>query len=727
MLDQTPAKIAEWEGRIDKLQAAADGAAGEVRNLYIAFLSFGLYLAITVGATTDEQLLRESPVSLPIVGVDLPLFAFYWIAPLLFVLFHFNLLLQLCLLSEKLHRLDTEIRRLPDDAQGERRAAVSQFVFSQMLIGDHCRPLIRVLLQLIAWTTFVVLPIAVLLLTQIQFLPYHDAFTTWWQRFLIVLDLLALWLLWLLAIDPTGRLGRQLRPAWPVFGLASLSAVSLLMAFPIAAIPGEFLASPIDSLTGHGNIGVLNRNLTLREAQLVLDRPPPGLAEDIGEEAAFENYTRGLDLRGRDLRYADFYDADLRKADLRGSARLEGANLGQANLEGANLSGADLQGANLSEANVQGADLSEANLRGADLESADLQGASLRRADLQSAALKGADLRGADLGEADLQGAALEGADLEGAELWGANLQGADFKAADLQGANLGGADLRGVDLEWTDLRGADLGGADLQGAYLGGADLQGANLGWANLRGADLRNADLQGADLGKAALRVADLRNAGLWRATIGDEPDRDDLWGLANMRGADVEPADLSALIAAMQRQIAYEPTRTQVIERLQSALRDEDRPDVPSWHRQPNVVFELSDPIPRALGWSAPTVTDADYDEKLAVFLGNLACCYASPALAQGIAGRTVQGATPYSGEPERLLYHRLAQRLTPDDPEACPAAGALPEELRAQLEQLADRRERPPSDQAKPCPAPPDAPPQEPQPPGTPSSPVEPTE
>jgi hypothetical protein len=152
---------AELEGRIDRLQAAADDAAGQIRNLYIAFLSFGLYLAITVGATTDDQLLRGSPVRLPIVDVGLPLIAFYWIAPFLFVLFHFNLLMQIYLLSEKLHGLDLALRRLPEGAQRERRANVSQFVFSQMLIGGHRSRLIRMLLDMIAWTTFVVLPVAV--------------------------------------------------------------------------------------------------------------------------------------------------------------------------------------------------------------------------------------------------------------------------------------------------------------------------------------------------------------------------------------------------------------------------------------------------------------------------------------------------------------------------------------------------------------------------------------
>jgi uncharacterized protein YjbI with pentapeptide repeats len=709
MADPRSEDIAEVESqakpasRIDKLQAAADEAAGEVRNLYIAFLSFGLYLAVTVGATTDEQLLRASPVRLPIVDVGLPLVAFYWIAPLLFVLFHFNLLMQLYLLSEKLHRLDLAIGQLPADEQHERRATFSQFVFSQMVLGGHRSRLIRMLLQAIGWTTLVVLPIAVLMLTQIQFLPYHGAFTTWWHRFLIVLDLLLLWLLWLQAIDPRGQLGYRLRLAWPVIGLLSLSAVSLLMAFLVATIPGSFLGWPIDSFTEHGNIGLLNRNLALREAQLVLERPPPGLAEDIGEEAAFENYTRGLDLRGRDLRNADLVDADLSKADLRDRANLQGANLSRADLQGANLSRADLQGARLSDADLQGADLLEAKLQAAYLLRANLQGAYLSGANLQGANLREAKLQGADLAnfwETDLQAAYLREDQLVDLILFLAHFRGAYLRAANLQGAYLVGANLQGAYL----LR------ANLQGADLSGAKLQGANLREAKLQGANLREANLQGAYLGGANLQGADLRDVLLWRAFIGDGPDRDDLWHLTDLRGAEVDPVDLNTLIAETEDQIADEGTRTQVIEGLESALRDDDRPELPSWQGQPNVMFEESDPIRRALGWSAPTTTEVDYDEKLAAFLGDLACGDDEvDAIALGIAvGRAVN-------EENRLLSQLVAQRLMSDEPEPCPAAAALPEYLRAQLEEIADRPEWPPSDQAEPEAASPGAPLQEPQP------------
>jgi hypothetical protein len=148
---------------------------------------------IKVGVTTEEQLLRESSVRLPIVDVGLPLVAFDWITPRL-VPFHVQLPLQLCLLGEKLHRRNTEIRQLPGDPQGGRRATLSRFVFGPMLVRDHrhrfgcCRrwqaePPLRGPARRGPAADSGPVP------------AYHGAFTTWWQRFLIAVGLLLLWLL----------------------------------------------------------------------------------------------------------------------------------------------------------------------------------------------------------------------------------------------------------------------------------------------------------------------------------------------------------------------------------------------------------------------------------------------------------------------------------------------------------------------------------------------------
>jgi hypothetical protein len=162
-----------YQLRAARLQAAADTASAHIRNVYLTFLLFGLYLAIIFGATTHEQLLRAGPVTLPLLNVDLPLLGFYWVAPALFVLLHLNLLLQLYLLSGKLHRLDQAIRppgseKHETEAQQDRRAQLYPFPFTHMLIGRQQRWLMRFLLWLIVVLTVLVLPVLLLLLARIS-------------------------------------------------------------------------------------------------------------------------------------------------------------------------------------------------------------------------------------------------------------------------------------------------------------------------------------------------------------------------------------------------------------------------------------------------------------------------------------------------------------------------------------------------------------------------------
>lgn len=128
--------LTDLDARLNTLRDAANTASQHARNVYVTFLLFGLYLAIIFGSTTHEQLLRESPVTLPLLNVGLPLVGFYWVAPALFVLLHLNLLLQLILLAGKLHRLNEAIAQIGgEERQKDERAKLFPFPFTQMLGG----------------------------------------------------------------------------------------------------------------------------------------------------------------------------------------------------------------------------------------------------------------------------------------------------------------------------------------------------------------------------------------------------------------------------------------------------------------------------------------------------------------------------------------------------------------------------------------------------------------
>src|SRR5262244_818364 len=95
-----------WE-RAEQLRGAADEAARLAQNLYLSFLLLGTYIAIIIWSTTDVQLLKVSPVTLPLLNVQLPIVGFYIVVPWLLLLIYFNLLLHLTFLADKLHQLNT--------------------------------------------------------------------------------------------------------------------------------------------------------------------------------------------------------------------------------------------------------------------------------------------------------------------------------------------------------------------------------------------------------------------------------------------------------------------------------------------------------------------------------------------------------------------------------------------------------------------------------------------
>jgi hypothetical protein len=86
---------------LDELQKALNDTARSTAVLWIAFITFLLYLAIAFGSVTHRDLLLASQVKLPVLNTDLPLVGFFVVAPVLLTVFHFYILLQLHALGAK--------------------------------------------------------------------------------------------------------------------------------------------------------------------------------------------------------------------------------------------------------------------------------------------------------------------------------------------------------------------------------------------------------------------------------------------------------------------------------------------------------------------------------------------------------------------------------------------------------------------------------------------------
>jgi uncharacterized protein YjbI with pentapeptide repeats len=487
---------------IKALGEAVNDSATRVSTIWVTFLVFSLYLLVAVGTVTQRQLFLDEPTKLPVLNIDLPLWWFFLLAPILFVILHGYVLLQVLLLGRTAAAYNVAITHygLTPEVSSSLRQRLANTLFAQIFAGSprEREGAIGWLLKAMAWITLAIAPILIVLAFQFRFLPYHSHFVTWTHRLLILVELAAFFLIWPLALDaqrdfrwPRVRASLTRLAAIPrqMFGSgddrraalsylreqsAPLSACILFLLVPLslATFPGEPL---VNIFIGQSPSSVhCDRWFTQRFDRFFL--PLANLVDDeklakIASTASERNLPLYLGkrtwvFRDRDFNCSNLSLADLRDVDLVG-AQLYQANLGGTTLDGAILDGAQLQGAILDQAQLKSASLSGAMLQNASLEGAQLQGANLYKTKLEGASLDRALLQGASLQGAKLQGATLMAAQLQGADLFGAMLKGATLDGARLQGASLTVAQLQGASLNYTQLQGAQFAGANFDHAVL--------------------------------------------------------------------------------------------------------------------------------------------------------------------------------------------------------------------------------------------------------------------
>jgi uncharacterized protein YjbI with pentapeptide repeats len=492
--------IAGEANDLDAVRRSVEDAAAVSGGLWLSYLFVLFYIAIAAGAVTHADLLLENPVKLPFLNVELPLKAFFFISPLLFLITYAYTLAHLVLLADRAKRfhllLDEQIKTQGDEAGSVKNEEAARIrnglqrqlpsnILVQFLAGpDDIRTgWFGMLLKTIAWTSLVIGPVLLLLLLQIQFLPYHHGTITWMHRLALLVALLLVWWLWRKILTGWGDFHEWASWATLATGIASSCAI-LSFSWTVATYPGEwqenhlpsvrviptrwfwdtelskdspstnsvslhewFFAGEVDDIT--------RRRKSLFSNTLVL----PGLdvyeALKIDDPTKDKRKTHSIDLRGRHLEQSIFDLANLPNVDLSG-AYLEGASLVGTQFRGAFLNGARLQGATLFWTGFQGASLPRAQLQGNHLLFTQLQGASLQEAHLQGATLIGVQLMGALLNRAQLQGASFDVVNLSGASLSSAQLQGTYFGNSQVWGVSLESAQLQGAGL-LSGLAGTDL------------------------------------------------------------------------------------------------------------------------------------------------------------------------------------------------------------------------------------------------------------------------------
>lgn len=495
---------------IEALEKSLNDSATRVSTIWVSFLIFLLYLLTAAITVTHRQLLLAEPVKLPVLNIELPLWGFFFLAPVLLIIFQAYLLIQLVLLGRTAavynDAVDRAVRSPPGNAAMRQRLANT--LFAQIFAGSprEREGWLGSLLRVMAWITLLLAPTLILLVFQFMFLPYHSHFVTWTHRLLVALELTTMVLLPSLISNSQldferRRLNREFRRLaafpksmglflfWPLlpkrhWGLdwsksqqqreyrrlrhqfAPISAIILfvVISLSIATFPGEPL---VNLFSGRSPSSVqCTRWLSTKFDRLNLsgiDVIDIGkLAKtggDISEETELARSPRTLHLQERNFDCANFDGADFRQADFSRST----------------IVGASFIATKLDAVSFRHAQLNESSF----------EFASLRRASFADAMLKGATFQSASAVGADLHRAQLQGAKMSDASFLAANLS-----SAQLQGAHIQDADLRAAFLVSTALTAADLSGARLEGAFLPQVQLQGANLEGANTNLAIFENA---------------------------------------------------------------------------------------------------------------------------------------------------------------------------------------------------------------------------------------------
>jgi uncharacterized protein YjbI with pentapeptide repeats len=671
-----------WE-RAERLRGAADGTARLAQNVYRSFLLFGMYIAIIIGSTTDMQLLKVSPVTLPLFSVQLPIVGFYLVVPWLLLLIYFNLLLHLTFLAQSLHRLNAMLAGFPDDiVREEQRLRLFPFPFSVMLIGRPAHWRLRIPLGLMVLITMVLLPLMLLLWAQVRFLPYHDTAITWNHRVAVLIDLLLLWLFGPLMLPPVQRpasaapshrlwrvvqhraLAKRFRWWAGLLCLILVTVVGLVLSLAGAVLPEEAMERRMASC--------------LPEAWVQDYSSPTGKPVFWLTYWLFERpgalFYRNLRLQERDL------VAGEPSAEVIAALRSKDENKRRQGLEkitSLSLTNRDLRGAALRDVLLAGGDLRGANLKGAQLLRAEVFAANLspfflsKRERCVDKAQQGED---DDACATNLQEADLGGAQLQGANLMGAWLQGANLMGAELQGANLVSANLQCADLSAAQLQGANLAGARLQGAKLAGVRLQGANLEYARLQAAELQVAQLQGANLEYAQIGGAYFNKAVLT---------------LSNLQSLEQSPLDEEAYeeLARGLTLVISDKSRADCLKRLKSFVGRP--PELKTVFSAAQVLCDDINLFPSCLTKKEIT----DYVHARASFLGELGCNDAT--IARGVVPGLDYPLGINLVRPEKDLMQTTAAKHFLAIQKDCPGWAALPAPYKIMLGDWAARQISPP--------------------------------
>ncbi len=455
--DLSNAQLPADAGKFASLEHVSDISV-QARSLLWVTVGACFLAAVTMFVTTDGAIVAQSGSTLlPVVQINVPIFAFFWLIPLILLSLYLYLHFHLQYLWDGLASLPSVF---PDGVSLEEKT------YPLFLVGlaHQYVPILEKNRPPLSWlrvaasiaSAWGLVPFTIFL-CWLRYLRVHEIWGTAWH---IVLLTLTIW-----------------------FGIATYSLT-------VETLRGEKHPQPCADKRSYRQgyqLVAWNRIVIVSVAAVLIvlclitraafDPGWIGKAEawinpDVKDEMTSLRKWFCPDLSYSDISHKPDDWFRLTDADRENLVGVKGALLAGVNLRGANGTGAFLAKATLTGADLQGANFSEADLRKTSLNKAKLRNAQLEHADLSGARLDGADLRDAKLKRAKMPDAHLWKAQLNGADLYGASLQKAILEEAHLEEANLDIANLAGAKLRDAHVLCTRFGSAWFQETELQGVDL---------------------------------------------------------------------------------------------------------------------------------------------------------------------------------------------------------------------------------------------------------------
>lgn len=551
---------------LSNLRQSTNDTARVTRNLLLFFLAVILFFGLLVADTNDLILFKRSDVTLPFMQIGVSVDMFYAIGPIIFIILHLVLLMSIRNFYSAASSLIKEIEKSDNPQENLAQTSILlPFDFVLSMLYKIRRPAVRerppfwhlfrylryvmarygqlFLLSVIVAVLIFILPLFLLILIQMNFLPYQSQAITFIHQCAIAIEFV-MQIVFILRLGAIRKFRATIagNRSWVErgFGLGVATTISFLLVVPvafswsIALVPNSWLdernplspelQSRITSLMfedwWHGDscrhrdhiptVSKWRRYLYLPDRDLNISEYGDQL--DLSHRMLRYGWFKSSVLSGVKFSRSDLFCANFEHATIRNSSSFAEAKLHYTNFSHSYLFDVDFSKAELQETKFVHADIEESNfsritsnrsnfrnvaIRNSELKYAEFNNGRFRDATFDNISGHGMRFFGTDLSRIEFHGSSIARSEFSASGLSRAKFYGTDIERSSFLGTNISGSEFHGANLEYAEFLGTLISGADFYGVNFSRTLLDGVYADYTYFYGTDLSGAKIIGTNL--------------------------------------------------------------------------------------------------------------------------------------------------------------------------------------------------------------------------------------